>query len=141
MTFGPGSGKAGLGAFNGEFSLHLRERRHDVEEEPAGRRRGVDLVGERAEAHTVSVELFCEVDEVLHGTAEPVEFPDDEGVASANLLERFRQAWSIGLGATDGVLEDLLAARLGQCLVLQSEVLVCGRDAGVADEHEGRSGS
>lgn len=81
MTFGPGSGKAGLGAFDREFSLHLRERGHDVEEEPAGRRRGVDLVSQGTEADSVGVELFGEVDEVLHGAAEPVKFPDGEGIA------------------------------------------------------------
>lgn len=88
VTFCAGGGKACLGSFDRELAFHLRERRHDVEEEPAGWRRGVDLVSQRTEAHTVSVELFGEVDEVLHRPAESVKFPDDEGIASANLLER-----------------------------------------------------
>jgi len=64
---------------------------------------GVDLVGEGAEADAVFVELLGEVDEILHGAAEPVEFPDDESIADAELFERFRQPWLISAGATDGV--------------------------------------
>jgi hypothetical protein len=36
------------------------------------------------------MELFVEVDEVFHDTAEPVLFLDDEGIAGPELLERFR---------------------------------------------------
>jgi hypothetical protein len=35
--------------------------------------------------------------EVFHGPAEPVEFPDHEGDADAELLQRFRQARPMGL--------------------------------------------
>ena len=44
---------------------------------------GVDLIRQGPEADPVAVELLGEVDEVLHGAAEAIEFPDDKGVACA----------------------------------------------------------
>ena len=60
-----------------------------MEEESSGGGGGVDLIRQGPEADSVAVELFGEVDEVLHGAAEAVEFPDDKGVAVAEMLERW----------------------------------------------------
>ena len=102
---------------------------------------GVDPIRQGPEADPVAVELFGEVDEVLHGAAEAVEFPDDKGVAVTEMLERFRESRAVGAGAADRVVEDAFAAGSEEGLVLQGGVLVGGGDAGVADEHEGLSDS
>lgn len=56
------------------------------------------------------------------------------GVALACYFHHFGQSWPLGAHATERVLEDLLGARLAQGFALKIEVLIQGRDTGVANE-------
>ena len=49
------------------------------------------------EADSVKVVLFGEVDVVLHGAAEAVEFLDDKSVVVAKMLERFPSSRAVGV--------------------------------------------
>ncbi len=87
------------------------------------------------EADLLPLEPLGERDQVLERAAEPVEAPDDQGVAGPRHLEREGEAGPLGPGAADPVLVDLLAAGGGERVALQGQVLVVGRDPGVADQH------
>jgi hypothetical protein len=61
-----------------QIALELRESPEDVEDERAASRRGVDALGQR--------------DQVRHRAAEPVELPNDQRIAAAQVGERLGQA-------------------------------------------------
>jgi hypothetical protein len=63
--------------------LHLGETGHYVKEEAARGCTGVDRVGEALELHALRVKLADQVHKILDAAAEPIEFPDDQGVALA----------------------------------------------------------
>ena len=69
--------------FDGEFPLHLGETSHDVKEEAVREGTGVDHVGETLELHALLVKLADQVHQILDAAAEPIEFPDDQGVTLA----------------------------------------------------------
>jgi hypothetical protein len=59
-------------------------------------------------------------------TAEPVEPPDDQGVALPDVVEGFVQPGALCLCSACGVGEDLGAAYLLQGVLLEIKSLVCG---------------
>ena len=69
------------------------------------------------------VEPGHRLDEVPQRAPEPVEPPDDEDVALADIGEGLLQAEPLGTGAAGGVGEDLLAAGRGEGILLQVEDL------------------
>ena len=78
---------------------------------------------------------YARVSTAEQNLAQPVEPPDDQGVTLAQLLFKPGQAGALGSGAADGVADDFLAPGLLQGVLLEGQVLFCGRDAGVANEH------
>jgi hypothetical protein len=50
------------------------------------------------------------VDQVAQGAAEPVELPDDQGVAGAELVQDLLEDRAVGRGAAGGLDEDPVAA-------------------------------
>jgi hypothetical protein len=60
------------------------------------------------------------------GAAKPVQALHDEGVATAQVRERLREAWPMGYGAGDRVGVDLVAAGLRQGVLLEGKSLVKG---------------
>src|SRR5574337_799276 len=130
-----GDFQPGSGAFDGQLALHFGEAGHDVEEEAAGRRAGVDGVGEAPELDTVLVQIADQIDQLLDRPAQPVELPDDQGVALAHHFEGLGQTGTVCPRATYLVLEDLLASGLGQRFALKFQVLILRRDARIADQH------
>ena len=50
-------GQASTGSLGQQLPLHLRQRRHDVEEEAAGRGRSVDTVGRAAELDPAALQV------------------------------------------------------------------------------------
>src|SRR5512147_1712080 len=72
---------------------------------------------------------------VLERAPQPVELPDDEGIAGPEEGERFGQSDAFVLGTAGDVGEELPAAGLLERVLLEIEVLVLGRDTRVADEH------
>jgi len=86
------------------------------------------------------VEVVGERQQILDGAAEPVELPDDEGVAGAQVVEGRGQAGAVGLPGGDLLLEDAEASGGVQGVELELEVLLVGGDAGEADEGSGCRG-
>ena len=74
-------------------------------------------------------------DQMHERAAEPVEFPNDQHVSLAHIVERLAQARSIGTSAGSALLEDLCATGRGESVELQRRILVERADASVAEEH------
>jgi hypothetical protein len=76
--------RAGDGALADQLALELSERGEDTEYQFAGSGRRVDrrsLAAEHAEADAALCEVVHHIDEVAQAATQPIEFPDDEGVA------------------------------------------------------------
>jgi len=127
-------GEAGVGAFLDEVPLELRQRSEDVEHEPAAGRGGVDGLLQRPEPDAALGESMELVDEVPDGAAEPVEAPDDEGVAGAELVEELVEFGSVLQGPGHGVDEHAVAACCVERIDLQRRVLVGSGHACVPEE-------
>jgi hypothetical protein len=63
-----------------------------------------------------------------------VEFPDDEGVAGAQLVQELCEGGAVGAGAAGGLGEDPVAAGALEGVDLELWLLVGGGDAGVAEQ-------
>jgi len=68
------------------------------------------------------------------GAAEPVELPDDQGVAGPQLVEDLLEGGAVGAGAAGGLSEHPIAAGGSEGVDLELGVLVGGGDAGVAEQ-------
>ncbi|HEV2069133.1 MAG TPA: hypothetical protein VGR26_05015 [Acidimicrobiales bacterium] len=79
------------------------------------------------------LESHDDLDEVPKGSGHEVEFPDDEGVARPEAVQRLGQLRAIGLSAPGTLDEDPVAAGRGEFVDLEVGVLIDGRDSGVAD--------
>ena len=64
-TSSTSSVESSVGALGDELSLHLSQRRHEVEEEPAHRRRCVDRVGEALKLDVLVLELIDKFEKAL----------------------------------------------------------------------------
>lgn len=91
---------------------------------------GVDLLSQAAEPDPPFGEAGDGVDQVAQGAAEPVELPDHQGVAGAELVEDGGELGAVGAGAAGAVGEHAVAAGLGERVDLEVGVLVGGGDAG-----------
>jgi hypothetical protein len=131
---GAGGGQAGGGALPDEIALELGQRAEEVEHQPAALRGGVDALAEALEAHAPALEVADDVQQVAQGAAQPVELPDQERVAGAELVEHLRQLRSGRQGAAGGIHEDAVAAGGAQGVELEVRRLLARRDAGVAEE-------
>ena len=136
----PRRGEPGLGPLADQRALELGQRRKQVEGELAVDRRGVDPLGQGAEFDTAILQRTDQHDQVGHRPAEPVEPPDHQMIPGAPHFEREPQAGPRCLGAAHAILVDARAARPGQGVALQVEVLVLGRDARIADHNSGHRG-
>ena len=115
-----GSGrKASAGAFLDEVAFELAERPKEVEHQPAAGRGGVDCLGEGAEADAPLLQRRNSFDQVRQRAAEPIQFPDDQHITVARVVERLPQAGSIGVSTRDPVFEESLehpaAVRASSC--------------------------
>ena len=107
---GPGGGQPGAGAFADEVAFELGQGGEDVEDELAARGGGVDRLLEAAEPDPAVGQAGDGVDQVPQGAAEPVQLPDHEGVAGAQLVQELLEGGPVGAGAAGGVGEDPVAA-------------------------------
>ena len=108
------------------------------DELPAAGRR-VDGLLHALEAHPAVAQSGDRLDEVPQRPPKTIEFPDHEPIAGPQVGQGPLQAGPLGLGPARLVGIDLLAARGLQGIFLEVEVLLEGRDPGVADPH--RTGS
>ena len=97
-----------------------------MEHEPAGGGGGVDALGQGPEPDATFLELGGEAGEVLHGPAETVELPDDEGVPAAQQRPQPVELGAAGQLPGRGVGVDVgrVDAAGGEGVELQSGVLV-----------------
>ena len=84
--------QAGANPFRDARALELGDRRQDVHLQLAGRRRGVDALGERHERDAERLQLLEQRHEVPQVAAKPVEPPDHEDVEPAP--PSVRTSWS-----------------------------------------------
>jgi hypothetical protein len=71
---------------------------------------------------------------VPQGPVEPVEFPDHEGVAGAQLVQDLLEDGVVGGHAAGGLGEHPVAAGRSEGVDLELRVLVGGGDAGIAEQ-------
>jgi hypothetical protein len=82
-TVSVGCGQPGAGAFADQVALELGQGGEDVEDKLAARRGGVDRLLQAPEPDAALSQAGDGVDQLPKGAAEPVELPDDQGVAGA----------------------------------------------------------
>ena len=109
-----------------EIPLELGQGSEDVEDELPAAGGGVQLLLQRLDVHTPALKVPDGVDEVSEGTAEPVQPPDDKGVACSQVGECLRQPRPIRNRAGDRVGIELFAAGRRQGVLLESKGLVKG---------------
>jgi hypothetical protein len=121
----PGGGEPGHDPLLDQRPLVLGERAKDVEQELAVRRRGVHLLGQRAERDTLGLEVLDDADQVRKGPAEAVELPHHQDVAGVQELQAGFQPWPIIARARGLVLVKVPLVDAGgdQRIVLQIDRL------------------
>ena len=122
----PGScgSQPGIGTLSYDAPLKLGQRTEEVEDELPARRSGVEAFLEALEADTALFQVVDNGNKVLQGTAEPVEFPHDDGIALADEVQQVLQAGAVRFGAGEGVVVVLLASCLVEGVGLQVETLI-----------------
>ena len=128
--------KTRAGALLDYRALELRQPREDVKHQPAAGSRCVDGLGERAKSDAALFQVLDGLDELPHRAGEPVELPDDQGVAAAHEVKRGLELGPVALGAGCLLGEGLLAAASLEGVELERGVLILRGDAGVADEYK-----
>ena len=94
------------------------------------------MFGETLKPHSVATQPVDRPHHLDEGAAQPVELPHDEYVIGPEIGEGVLERRPHRAGpARLLLLEDARASGLGQRVALQVEVLIDGRDAGVADLH------
>ena len=91
-------------------------------------------VSERRPTSRVA-ELLDGLDQLLERAGEAIQLPHHQGVALAHVLERRLEGRPLALRARGLLLEHPAAAGRLQGIELQGEILLLGRDPGVADQH------
>ena len=89
-------GKSGDRALTNQVALELGEGRKDAEYQPACGAGRVDAAGEHLQANSLGLQPTNQLDEVTERTADPIEFPDDQGVARPHVVERLGEAGPLG---------------------------------------------
>src|SRR5215469_10269047 len=75
------------------------------------------------------------LDEMLQGTAKPVQLPHDQRVSFAGVINGFGQTSARIDSAAGNIAEDLFAPGFMESVLLQVRILVSGRDSCIADPH------
>src|SRR5664279_4249581 len=118
---GAGGGEPGLSAFTDEGGLVLGHQGEHPEHDGAVRGGGVDQpVAQRPDPNPAGLQGGDDVDEVAQVAAEPVDPPDDQGVARAQIGEAGRPLRPVGLRAAGpGLQLDALATE--DCLKVHTD--------------------
>src|SRR5688500_18076909 len=101
----PCSRKACPRSFTDQLALELGESAHQMQQQPALRRRRVERLGHADEAHSERGKLIERVDHVLERPEQPIASPDDEQVEPAppRIVEEPFQLWPAVAGARNAV--------------------------------------
>jgi len=131
----PCGGKPCLGAFADQASLELGEGAEHVKNEPSLRRRRIERFRQAPKADFSQPERFERLNQLLHGTREAVELPNDDRVARSREFERVAQGGSIRHRSRRLLDKKLRASGFRQRVLLQRQILVEGRNPRVADQN------
>jgi hypothetical protein len=94
------------------------------------------MLAQGAKLDALGTQIVQHGDEVTQAAAEPVEFPDNEGIAWAERFEATDEGRALGGRAREAlVLENRFASGFLQRRKLQSGVLVVGADPCIAIFH------
>jgi hypothetical protein len=98
----------------------------------------IQILGQRLERSFGPSDLLHDEEQILQTSAESVEFPDDQFIALAQLLQSLCQLWLLVRCARDRVCEDLLlrASLLQQLSFLSLSVLLIGADPSITNFHD-----
>ena len=127
--------QAGERALADHAALELGQGREQVEHQPAARGGGVDRLGQRAQADALLAHGLDGLDQLLERARQAIQLPDHQRVALAHVAECRLELGPLTLRAGGLLLVDLGAPGRGERIQLQGEILLLGRDPGVADEH------
>src|SRR5947199_2597394 len=132
---GPRRGETREGSLPDDVPLDFGQGPEDVEDELAAAARRVDGLLHALEAHPAVAQVGDRLDEVPQRPPEAIELPDHEPIAGPQVGQGPLQAGPLGPGPAGLVSIDLLAPRGLQGIFLEVEVLIEGRDPGVAGPH------
>src|SRR5262245_32940003 len=118
FTSCPSPAQPGHNTLTDEFALEFGDRREDMKEQPATRRRGVDTLIEHDEVDAEGLELLRQRHQVVNAPREPVELDDDHGAhfSSAHVGHHGVELRPVIAGPAHpliGILKGLPAPRLG----------------------------
>jgi hypothetical protein len=131
---GPGGGQPGGGPFADQVAFELGQGREHMEDQLAARGGGVDRLMEAVEPDAALGQSGDGVDQVAQGAAQAVEFPDDRGIAGAQLVQDLVEGGAVGAGAAGRLGEHPIAAGGLQRVDLELWLLIGGGDAGIAEQ-------
>ena len=124
---GAGRPQVGMGALHEHVALVLSQSAQYLEHElPAGRSR-VNRVLQGYQVQLAAAKVFDHLNQVLGGAAQPVEPPDDDGVAGSSIDQQFLPNGLVGLRPRDGIGEQVLAIGLAQSIELQVQYSTCSQ--------------
>ena len=133
----PRRGQTGLRAFLDQVALEFRQGTEKMEGELAGRRTGVDGLMQTLKGDTLLLEIAGPRDQIPQRPSQAIETSHDQGIAVAQNLPDLLKARTLRHGATDLVDDHPFASSTFQCVALQTQILIEGRDPRIADFHEG----
>jgi len=86
--------------FTNEVALELGKRAKDVKDQLACTGRRVNVLGQAAEANSPFMKRRNSLDEMLQGTAEPIQPPGDQSIALAQVEQRVVQSSRVSAART-----------------------------------------
>jgi len=102
-------------------------------------RGGVHLLRQRVEADAAPLQVRDDPDEMGEGAAQPVQLPNDQHIAGAEICQTRLQAQPIVACAGRAILMQMAVIDTGEeeCITLQVNglALISGRDPHVTDQH------
>jgi hypothetical protein len=131
---GPGGGQTSAGPLADQIAFELRQGREDVEDELAAGSGRVDRLLQAPEPDPSVGEPGDHVDQVPQRPAQPIQLPDDQGVAGSQLVQDLLEDEAVAAGAASGLGEHSVAAGVVEGVDLKLRLLVGGRDAGIAEQ-------
>jgi len=84
--------KAGAGPFPDRVALKLRERTKHVKNQPATWRGSIDLLSQTMQPDVAGIHPFHRVDRVRRRPPQPVQLPDRQCIAVAQISQCFGQS-------------------------------------------------
>ena len=114
------------GADVGDRRLPVLVQRQRVEDQLATGCGCVALLLKTTQPDPEPVQVLGDVDQLLQAAARPVQFPNDQDVAPAQVSQGIGKARPVGLRPGPRVSKNLLAASSGEGILMEREVLVLG---------------